>query len=191
MNTALTYAEVFRPSRAKSAAIYDITLIAGFSLLIGLSANIAFYLPLSPVPVTGQTMAVLMTGMLLGPRRGVLAICAYLGQGLAGMGVFSAGQAGPAVLFGPTGGYLVGFIGAAFVTGQLAQRRWDRSALTAAAAMVFGNAVLYTFGVIWLSVFLGPANALISGAAVFIPGDIVKIILAAILLPTGWKILNR
>ncbi len=191
MASSLTYAEVFRPADSKLAAVYDIGLIAGFSVLIGICANIAFYLPFSPVPVTAQTFAVLMTGALLGSRRGGAAVVTYLMQGIAGLPVFSAGQAGPAVLFGPTGGYLIGFVAAAFVVGFLAEKQWDRSLWTAAAAMAIGNAVIYAFGLAWLIAFIAPEAAVVGGVFVFIPGDIIKIILAAVLLPAGWKLLRR
>ena len=185
-----TIAAVFRPTGERLAMVYDIALIVAGSLFIAASAQVAVILPISPVPVTGQTFAVLMVGMLLGARRGSLCILAYLAQGLAGLPVFSLGRAGLAVLLGPTGGYLVGFIAAAYITGLLAEKRWDRHIATTILTMVLGNIIIYAFGLAWLCLLAGLNNALRTGLYPFIAGDAVKIALAAILLPGGWKILT-
>jgi biotin transport system substrate-specific component len=105
--------------------------------------------------------------------------------------VFAGGKAGLAVLLGPTGGYLIGFIAAAFVTGWLAERGWDRWPLTTALAMVFGNLVIYLFGVSWLAVFVGISKAPLLGMVPFIPGDILKIVLATVALPGAWWVVRR
>jgi biotin transport system substrate-specific component len=161
------------------------------SWLIALSAQVAIPLPFSPVPVTGQTLAVLLVGALLGSRRGSLAVLAYIAQGLAGLPVFAGGALGMARLLGPTGGYLVGFAAAAFLVGLLAERGWDRRVLTTAAAMILGNLVIYAIGALWLAPFVGGLEqALATGVLPFIPGDLVKIVAAALLLPAGWKLLR-
>lgn len=190
MLTSASAADVFRPCGKKWAGFYDIALIIGGSLLIGLCARIAIWLPFSPVPITGQTFAVLMTGALLGARRGSLAVVAYIIEGTAGLPVFAAGGAGLAWLSGPTGGYLVGFIAAAYVTGLLADRGWDRRIGTTVLAMVLGNAVIYAFGLPWLSLLADTKKVLVLGLYPFIVGDILKIVLAAIVLPSGWKLLK-
>jgi biotin transport system substrate-specific component len=115
----------------------------------------------------------------------------YVAQGLAGLPVFAGGKAGLAVLLGPTGGYLIGFIAAAFVTGWLAERGWDRRPLTTAIAMVLGNLVIYLLGVCWLDVFVGISKAPLLGLVPFIPGDIVKIVLATVALPGAWWVVRR
>ncbi len=115
----------------------------------------------------------------------------YVAQGLAGLPVFAGGKAGLAVLLGPTGGYLIGFIAAAFVTGWLAERGWDRRPLTTAIAMVLGNLVIYLLGVSWLAVFVGISKAPLLGMVPFIPGDIVKIVLATVALPGAWWVVRR
>ncbi len=185
-----TVADILRPSEKLYAAFYDIALILGGSLLIGLSAKVKVVLPFSPVPVTGQTFAVLMAGALLGARRGSLAVIAYLIQGFAGAPVFAFGG-GPAVLLGPTGGYLVGFVPAAFVTGLLAERGWDRKMATTVLAMFLGNLAIYTCGLFWLTCLMGAKVTVITmGLLPFLPGDVIKIILAAILLPSSWKLLK-
>ena len=190
MLTNATVADLLRPSEKKLAGFYDVTLVIGGSLLIGLCAHLKVLLPFSPVPVTGQTFAVLMIGALLGARRGCLAVLAYIIEGAAGLPVFAVG-AGPAVLAGPTGGYLFGFIPAVYITGRLAEKGWDRRIGTTVLAMVFGNLVIYTFGLFWLCCLTGfNMMVLTIGLSPFIIGDLAKIILAAILLPSGWKLLS-
>ncbi len=187
----MVYADILRPTVRRSALLYDAALVLAGSLLIALSAQVAIPLPFSPVPVTGQTMAVLLVGALLGSRRGSLAVLVYIAQGLAGMPVFAGGAAGPARLLGPTGGYLVGFVLAAYLVGLLAERGWDRRVGTTAAAMALGNMVIYAVGALWLAVFVGGlVPALTAGVLPFIPGDLVKIAAAALLLPAGWKLLG-
>ncbi len=190
MLATATVADLLRPSEKRFAAVYDITLVIGGSLLIALSAHLKVLLPFSPVPVTAQTFAVLMLGALLGAKRGGLAALAYIIEGAMGLPVFALGG-GFAVLLGPTGGYLIGFIPAAYVTGFLAQKGWDRRIGTTVLAMIFGNIIIYTFGLLWLSRLMGISKTVLSvGLYPFIVGDLVKIALAAAVLPTGWKLLK-
>ena len=188
MQAKVTYADVFRPCRSLEAAFYDIALIVCGSLLIGLCAQISIGWP---VPVTGQTFAVLMLGALFGSRRGSLCILAYIAEGVAGFPVFSAGRAGLGVLAGPTGGYLAGFVAAAYVTGYLAGKGWDRRIWTTIMAMIFGNLAIYTFGLGWLCHIVELKSVLAIGLYPFIVGDLLKIALAAVLLPAGWKLLGK
>jgi len=197
MLTNITVADIFRPCHKRLAVIYDIALVIGGSLFIALSAQLAVHLPFSPIPVTGQTFAVLLTGALFGSRRGCLSVLLYVIEGIAGLPVFAMGRGGVAILFSPTGGYLVGFIAAADVTGLLAEKGWDRRVETTALAMVLGNIVIYTFGVLWLAclkfifrVPVGSGSLFFVGVCPFIIGDILKIILAAIILPSGWRLLR-
>jgi len=192
-SVVLVDAAVPRPWRATTAArlATNIALIVAGSVLTALAARIAIPLPFSPVPITGQTFAVLLVGAALGSRRGAASMALYVAEGLAGLPVFAGGTAGPSVLLGPTGGYLIGFIAAAFVTGWFAERGWDRRPLTTALAMVLGNVVIYLFGVSWLSVFVGVAKAPLLGMIPFLPGDLLKIVLATIALPGAWRILRR
>lgn len=188
MLTNVTVADLLRPCEKRHAAFYDFALIIGGSLLIGLCAQVA--IPLWPVPVTGQTFAVLMIGALLGARRGCFAVLAYIIEGAAGLPVFAMGRAGLVILRGFTGGYLIGFIAAAYVVGFLAQRGWDRRVSTTVLAMVLGNIVIYAFGLLWLSCLPAINDVLRKGLYPFIIGDLLKIALAAVLLPSGWKLLN-
>jgi biotin transporter BioY len=185
-----TVADLLRPCEKKRAGFYDIALIIGGSLLIALCAQVKILLPFSPVPVTGQTFAVLMIGALLGARRGSLAVLMYIAEGVAGLPVFATGG-GFAVLTGFTGGYLVGFIPAAYIVGLLAERGWDRRVETTVLAMVLGNVVIYAFGLAWLSCLPGVNNVLLNGLYPFIVGDLLKIALAAAVLPSGWKLLEH
>jgi len=186
---ANTIADVFRPGDRTRGIIYDVVIVAFGALILGFSAQVKVYLPISPVPITGQTFAVLMLAALLGSRRGVLVIIAYLMEGVAGLPVF-AGGIGPATLIGPTGGYLFGFIAVAYVVGKLAEMGWDRRVSTTIAAMLAGEIVLYTFGVCWLAIMTNIRTAMVIGLYPFIVGDILKIALAATVLPAGWKLLN-
>jgi len=195
MSTNVTVAGLLRPCEKKLAAIYDIALVVGGSLLIALCAQMAIGWP---IPVTGQTFAVLMIGALLGARRASLSVLVYIMEGAAGLPVFAHGRSGFAVLLGPTGGYLVGFVVAAYVVGLLAEKGWDRRIGTTVLAMIFGNLVIYAFGLLWLCcmIFLinlqvGSSRVLVEGLYRFVPGDLLKIALAAVLLPTGWKLLER
>ncbi len=187
----LTAAGVFRPCERKWAALYDIVLIISGSFLIGLCAQVKIWLPFSPVPVTGQTFAVLMMGTLFGARRGCLCVLAYLTEGIAGLPVFAA-AGGPAALAGPTGGYLIGFLAAAYITGLLAEKGWDRRVGTTIVAMLLGNAVIYAFGLARLACLMGINKTILTvGLYPFVPGDILKTILAAAILPAGWKLLKE
>jgi biotin transport system substrate-specific component len=189
--TSVTVADLLRPGGRRYAQLYDAALVVGGSLLIGLCAQVAIWLPVSAVPITGQTFAVLMLGALLGARRGSLAAVAYLVEGAAGLPVFASARAGLPILLGPTGGYLVGFAAAAYVTGTLAERGWDRRAWSTILAMALGNVAIYACGLMWLSCLTGVSRALLVGGLYpFIPGDVLKIALAAVLLPSGWKLLG-
>jgi biotin transport system substrate-specific component len=158
-----------------------------------LSARVAIG---APVPVTGQTFGVLMVAALLGRRRGVLCVLTYLAQGLAGLPVFAYGRAGLAAFLGPTGGYLAGFVVAAYVVGALAERGWDRRMPTTVLAMLLGNVAIYACGLTWLLCLdrlLGKplgGGMLVVGLLPFLAGDAVKIALAAVLLPAGWHALR-
>jgi len=172
--------------------VRSFALVVGFSLLTALAAQVLIPLPWTPVPITGQTFAVLLTGTLLGPRLGALAMLAYLIEGASGLPFFAAGGSGlQRLFFSPTSGYLLSYPAAAFVVGLLAERGWDRRFLTAAAAMALGSIVILLGGWAWLARFVSPAAAFQAGIAPFLIGDVVKIALAAAVLPSGWAILRK
>ena len=175
---------------SRNNIIADIALIVLGSLVVAGAAQIS--IPLQPVPITGQTFAVLLVGMALGARRGALALALYLAEGIAGLPVFAEAKFGLATVLGPTGGYLVGFIPAAALVGWLAERGFDRNLLTTLAAMVAGNLVIYVFGLAWLTQIVGSFDiALNAGMYPFLVGDAIKAVLAALLLPAAWKLINR
>lgn len=169
--------------------VRSVGLVVAFSLLTALAAQIV--IPVGPVPITGQTFAVLLTGALLGSRLGAAAMIVYLIEGAVGLPFFRQGGAGLQHLLGPTGGYLVAFPAAAFITGAFAEHGWDKRFFSAAAAMAIGSVVILLSGWAWLSFFYPPGYAFHAGVTPFIIGDIVKILLAAAVLPSGWALLRR
>jgi len=188
----MTFVDAIPAGKLKTHAwLYDSFLVLGGSFLIALSAQIAIPLPFSPVPITGQTFAVLVVGMLLGRWRGTAAVFVYLAEGVLGLPVFAGGVAGLAKIAGPTGGYLVSFVPAAFLVGYLAEKGWDRKVSTTFFAMILGNIVIFGFGALWLAKFVGINQAISLGVLPFLAGDVVKIGLATIVLPGAWKLLQR
>lgn len=176
------------------SAIRDLVLVLGGAALVGLAAQIAIPLPFTPVPVTGQTFAVLLVGAALGPARAVLSMAVYLVAGVIGMPWFAGGgtafEKGALV---PSFGYIVGFILAAGLVGWLADRGWSRSAWRTAGAMVLGNLVIYAIGVTWLKFALAAswADAVAWGMTPFLIGDLLKVALAAGLFPLAWLGLQK
>lgn len=183
-------AEMVRPlERLRSVGAAIPQVIAG-SLLIALSAQLSVRLPLSPVPITAQTLAVLWVGALLGPAQGAAAVISYLAAGLAGLPVFAGGQAGPLVLLGPSGGYLLGFVAAGAATGWLFKRGWGAGIGSTVVALAIGNAMIYLIGVPWLSVFVGRQRAIAAGLLPFMLGDGLKLMMATAALALGPELLQ-
>ena len=174
--------------RAKRAAI-----VVAASLLIWLSAKIV--VPFFPVPMTLQTLAVLSLASALGPRLGISAVALYLVEGVCGLPVFAGSPekgVGLAYMMGPTGGYLLGMLPAAALAGILARRGWDRHVGLTALSMVAGNLVIYAFGIAWLGTVVGWDKPVLTwGLYPFLLGDLLKIAIAAILLPASWRMLGR
>ena len=177
--------------RSTTGVAYAVVLIIAGSLLTAFTAQIEISLPVSPVPITGQTFAVLLIGAAYGSRLGAATLGAYMLEGVAGMPVFAGGTSGWAVIDGPTGGYIVGFVLAAAAVGWLAEHGWSRSVFTVGAAMVIGNVVIYAIGVTQLQHFVGWDNVWRFGVKDFIPGDIVKALLASGVLPGAWWLRER
>ena len=166
-------------------------LVIVFSLFIAACAQ--FTIHIGPVPITGQSFAVLLTGALLGSRLGAAAVIAYLIEGAIGLPFFAGGGAGIVRFFGPTGGYLVAFPAAAFITGAFAEHGWDKRYPTAVAAMAIGSAVILLGGWAWFAVLTNtpPVAAFKLAVLPFLVGDVVKVALAAAVLPTGWALLRH
>src|SRR5882762_9499717 len=192
MNTAFAKSEtLLGVALAPLDVVRQVGLVIGFSLLTALSAQVV--IPIGPVPITGQTFAVLLTGALLGPRLGAMAMIAYLIEGASGLPFFAGGHFGLVHLMGPTGGYLVAFPAAAFITGAFAENGWDKRFWTAVVAMTVGSTLILLAGLAWFSVLThtSPFIAFQVTVLKFIPGDIIKILLAAAALPAGWSLLKR
>lgn len=164
----------------------DVVLVAGFTVAIALGAAVAVPLPGTPVPVTGETLVVLLGAAALGRARATVGTLAYLALGVLGLPWF-------AVTSGATLGYIVGFVGAAALVGHLARRGADRTVGHAALLMVAGNLVIYLAGVTWLAVALdvGLGRAVELGMAPFVVGDLAKIALASVALPAAWRWIGR
>jgi biotin transport system substrate-specific component len=167
----------------------DALLVVGAACLVGLLAQVSVHLSFTPVPITGQTLGVLLAGTALGSRRGAAAMAVYGVGGVAGIPWF-AGHAHGYV--GASFGYVVGFVLCAGVCGYLAERRADRSIAKSIPAMAVGEVVIYLCGVTWLalSLHLGIARALALGFVPFVVGDAIKAAMAAVMLPGAWKVVG-
>jgi biotin transport system substrate-specific component len=204
-----TLALTLAPSRSRASArvAFQVACAVGGSLLIAGLAQVSFRLPFTPVPITGQTLGVLLVGAAYGPALGAATLVLYLLWGLVGLPVFAPNADGShdtglqvLRLTSLTGGYLVGFVAAAGLTGWLSRRGWDRTFRSSIGAMLLGSIVIYAFGVPWLYHALPPTidgtpvtldTALSFGLYPFIIGDTVKLLLAAGLLPAAWRLLRR
>ncbi len=180
------------PSFQQNRLIKGLLLAFAGSLLLAMSAKLQ--IPFWPVPMTMQTFVVLLIGAAFGPRLGVATIALYLLEGAAGLPVFAGTPEkgiGLAYMMGPTGGYLVGYLGAAWIVGTLAQRGWDRTVPTTLAAMLLGTLTLYVPGIIWLTHLIGFEKAIQFGVTPFLFAAAFKIALAAAVLPMVWKVVSR
>ncbi len=175
----------------RTSAASNAALVVFASLFTAAAAQLEIRLPWTPVPLSGQTFAVLLTGAVLGAKRGGAAQLLYVLEGASGLPFFAGGAGGIAPLLGPTGGYLLAFPIAAFVTGLLAERGWDRRPLTMFAAMLLGSCAVFAGGLAQLSRFIPHETLLASGLLPFIPGDILKSALAAGVFPHLWRVARR
>ena len=177
------------------SAVNTIALVIGFALITALAAQIRFPVPGTPVPITGQTFAVLLSGAALGARLGAGSQALYWILGAIGLPVYTEASGGWEAATGATGGYLFGFMVAAWVVGHLAERGQDRTIATAIPAFLAGSAVIYVFGVSWLYLTIDSIDtmtaALAAGFTPFVIGDLAKVVLAGVLLPLAWKIADR
>jgi biotin transport system substrate-specific component len=165
----------------------DLALVAGSAAFVGLSAQVAIPLPFTPVPLSLQTFAVLLSAAALGPARAATGMLLYLGAGMAGVPWFSQQTSGWGF---PSFGYVIGFVLAAVLVGVLARRGADRSIRGTAGTMIAGNLVIYAVGVPYLAVAIGVdlVQAIGLGVLPFLAGDLLKIVLAAGLLPGAWRV---
>jgi biotin transport system substrate-specific component len=184
----LVLADVWSRTRAA-----DVVTVVSAAALTTAAAQIALPVPGSPVPVTGQTLAVLLTGAALGPLRGALGQLLYLVAALVGLPVLAQGAGGVHAVFGATGGYLLGFVVAAVLVGRLAKGGWSRTPVRVLTSYAVGSVVIYAFGVTVLAFVSGQgmAWALQKGLVPFLIGDVLKALLAAGLLPLAWAAVRR
>ena len=169
--------------------VRNIALVAGGAAFVGLAAQVVIPLPGTPVPLTLQTFAVLLTGAALGSKRGLLAMSVYALAGIVGVPWFADGNSGWALA---SFGYILGFIVAAALVGRLAERGADRTPLKALGLMLLGNLAIYAVGVPWLMMATGMdlPTAIAKGVVPFLIGDAIKTVMAAAVLPATWKAVN-
>lgn len=191
--TTLAYAAI-PAARGSARAAWRVGLAVAGSLLVAALAQLEVHLPFTPVPITGQTLGVLLVGVALGPGLGAASIGLYLLEGAIGLPFFAGGTRGWSLLqaASATGGYLWGFMVASAVVGWLARRGWDRSFRGAIAAMLVGEVVIYAVGVPWLANALGVSlqRALVLGLYPFVVGDVAKVFAAGALLPAAWRLVR-
>ena len=204
MTTSLTIAPqrvladlIVQPTTRVRAIVRDALLVVGFALLTAAAAQIEIQLGFTPVPLTGQTFAVLLSGAVLGMRRGALSQSVYWMAGLTGLPFYSGGAGGWKSGTGATLGYLVGFIVAAGAIGYLAEKKQDRNFATSLPAMLLGSTLIYTCGAAWLTTYLnigfatGETNSIALGVAPFLVGDVIKALLAAACTTGVWAAINK
>ena len=192
----ITIADFLVPIRVAEGLgvrLRHLALILAGTLLIALAAQVKLYLPDNPIPLTGETFAVLLAGGALGFRRGVASTALFLVLGVVGVPVYAGGDHGIEIVLGTRGGYIVGFILAAAIVGRLAELGWDRNLLGSVAAMLLGSAAIYAVGVAWLAFVTHQSIdwAVAKGMTPFLAGDFLQLALAAGAFPVAWWIVGR
>ncbi|RBP18240.1 biotin transport system substrate-specific component [Roseiarcus fermentans] len=177
------------PANPTARLARDGALVLTGALVLAVSAKVQ--VPFIPVPMTLQSLAVLVLAAAYGLRLGAAAVAFYLVEGLLGAPVFAGALAGPAYMAGPTGGYLAGFLVAAALVGFLAERGWDRSWPRLLAAMTIGHGVIFAFGFVWLAVLIGPEKAFALGVVPFALATVVKTLLAVALVGAAWNAVKQ
>jgi biotin transport system substrate-specific component len=169
----------------------DVILILLGALFVAALAQIEIPLPFTPVPITGQTLGVLLVGAALGSKRGAASLVSYLALGIFGLPFFAGGAHGLDILIGATGGYLIGFVVAAYSIGLLAERGLERSMRTSIIPFLVGSVIIYVCGVAWLTMVLGSfSKAITAGLLPFLVGDVIKLVAASLVLPAAWKLVK-
>ena len=187
-----TLALALPPARAAERPLYRVGVVIAGSLLVAVLAQVQFHLPFTPIPVTGQTLGVLLVGAALGPELAVASMLLYVAEGAVGLPFFAGEGHGWSILTlsSASGGYLWGFVAMGAVVGALARRGWDRTLRSSISAMLVGEIVLYAIGVPWLAAAagIGIERALVLGLYPFVVGDVLKLLAAAGLLPAAWRL---
>ena len=189
--TAATIPSTIAGNVVRGRLAVDCLLVIAASLLIALAAQIAIPVPFTPVPLTMQPIAVLLVGVVLGANRGAAAAAAYLLEGMSGLPVFAQGHGGAAWLLGPTAGYLWSYPAAAWIAGWFSEHGWGNKRVRAIASMSMAMGVIYIGGWSWLAWMLGPRAAFVAGVAPFLLADLIKVALAAALLPNLQRLVRR
>lgn len=196
MSTALISTPTKLRDLLPRTKVWDATLVFGFAALTAICAQISIPLGFTPVPISGQTFAVLLSGAVLGSKLGASSQILYVAFGAVGFPVFQDATGGWDIFVGSTGGYIVGFIVAAYVVGYLSERNGDRNVINALSHFVLGTIIIYSLGALWLSHIAniplfdsvaGQPDALSWGVTPFLVGDLIKVIAAALFVPGIWK----
>jgi biotin transport system substrate-specific component len=177
----------------RSGLLTDALLVLGGAAFVGLMAQLSYKLHFTPVPLTGQTFAVLLVGAAYGPALGAASMVAYALLGIVGVPLYADHTHGWSTFTGNSGGYIVGFVLAAAVTGWLSERGWDKKFSSSIASMLTGSVIIYLCGAIWLhhELDVNWETTLVDGVYPFVPGDMVKLYLAAAALPGAWSLVRR
>jgi len=194
MTTSTTYAPLANVllGTQNNTLLRNVLLAVAGSIALWISAKIQ--IPFIPVPMTLQTLVVLVIGMVYGWKLGAATVLLYLAQGAAGLPVFAGTPEkgiGLAYMFGTTGGFLLGFLLAAAAVGYLAERGWDRNIFTTAGAMAIGNVLIYVPGLFWLASIIGWDKSIEFGIKPFLVADLFKLVLAALFMPLIWNVVKR
>lgn len=197
IDTVLGHRGIAQHGRKLAVWRREIAVVGTFTLLTAAAAQVRVSLSFTPVPITGQTLAVLLAAASLGARRGAASQILYWLLGMLGLPFYAAGAGGWKAATGATMGYFIGFILAAGVVGRLAEYRHDRKVLSSLAAMALGTVIIYVCGAAWLSwslnipIATGNQNAIALGVTPFLLGDLVKMLLAALTTSASWNLVNR
>src|SRR5215207_6316450 len=169
----------------------DLILMTLGTLFVAALAQVKILLPFTPIPLTGQTFAVLLIGATLGSKRSLVSMLLYIALGAFGLPIFAGGASGLAYLSGATFGYLIGFVMAAYIIGLLAERGLERNVRTSLIPFVVGTVIIYVCGIAWLALILGSYNkAITAGLLPFLLGDTFKLLAASLILPAAWKLVR-
>ncbi|MEI7554714.1 biotin transporter BioY [Candidatus Chlorohelix sp.] len=187
----VTFSDLIPTSR-RLVWVREASLIVGFSLLIALAAQVRFYIPpISEVPFVASNMIVVLAAAILGSKRGLAAVGLYLAEGALGLPFFANGNSGFSALTGVTAGYLFGFAVSAFIIGWLAEKGWDKRFTTSFLAMLIGNLIILVMGGFWYSLTFGVELAFTRAILPFLLADAVKMVLAAVVLPSAWFLVKK
>jgi len=183
--TSITYS-LSKPVSQTQSWVKDLLIILGASAIISLFAHVRIALPFTPVPLATQGSVILFLAAFLGSKRATFAVLVFIAQGALGLPVFSGGNLGLSYMMGPTGGYILGYVFGAFITGFLVEKMRQKTSGSLFTAMALGNMIQYLFGASWLALFVGMNSAFLLGVVPFIAGDFLKIVISL----RGLKTLN-